>query len=189
MRAVVPVTALLALCACPAPEGGDAPPAAPTSAPEVPATAPASGPSAQGTTPDRRNDVDADGVVRRGVEVAPEEAMTVAALMTSAPELAGETVTVTGEVTEVCAKKGCWMALRGEEGGPTVRVTSKGYAYFVPEDATGMVATVKGELSVRVLDEATAKHYAEESGRAMAADAVGGRELAIASVGLELVRR
>lgn len=181
MRSVLVLPLTLGLLACPP---SDPAPKAPAS---QPASAPASS-AAKGTTPATRAQVDPDGVVRRGVPIAHDEAMTVGALYASADTLDGQTVTVTGEVTHVCKKKGCWMAIRGDEGGPSVRITAKGYAYFVPADATGMHATVKGEVSVKTLDAATARHYAEESGDPEAAPKGGAREVAIASVGLELRR-
>lgn len=184
----------LALAGCPAEKA-----AAPVkAAAEAPAKAPASAPAAatattaaKGTTPATREQVDPDGIVRRGETVDHAEAMTVAAVMKSADEMNGKTVTLTGEVTEVCVKKGCWMAIRGDEGGPAVRVTMKDYAYFVPSKVSGMNATVKGDLSVKVLDRATAEHYAEdakEAGKPAPKIEAGSREVAIVSVGLELRR-
>lgn len=194
-RASLLATALV-LTACPAAEKAPAAaepapapasqPAKATSQPAAPASAPASGPSAQGTTPETRDQTDPDGVVRRGVAVAHDEAMTVGALLADAEKLKGQTVTLTGTVEQVCAKKGCWMALKGDEGQPTVRITSKGYAYFVPRTAAGMSATVTGELAVKKVDEATAKHYAEEADRDPATVKGDQLEVAVASVGLEL---
>lgn len=144
--------------------------------------------SQKGTSPETRDQVDPDGVIRRGVAVADEEALTLSALLEQADALNGETVTVTGTIDRVCAKKGCWMALRDDEGGPTVRITSKGYKYFVPMSAVGQRATAKGEVAVRALDEATARHYAEDA--AQAGEAPGeirvGREVTLASIGLEI---
>lgn len=195
MTAVLAVAALTA-CPSPKPENEEAPepsspaPSSPASAPaSAPSSAPAEHSSLKGRTPESRDDIDADGIVRRGLPVAHEEAMTVAALAESASDLAGKRVTVTGEVTEVCVKKGCWMAIRGE--GPkaqTIRITSKGYAYFVPKDAAGMHATVTGELAVETMDEATARHIAEEAGKDPDTVEVSLSEFAIASVGLELRR-
>lgn len=186
MRRLVAVCTLAAgLYGCPADK--TAPPPA-----EAPSSAPASAPAAQaetsdkGTTPETRDQTDADGVVRRGVAVAHDEAMTLAALFEEAKSLDGKTVTVTGEVTEVCTKKGCWMALRSEDGGPSVRVTAQDYAYFVPDASKGKQATVKGKVSVKVLDKATADHYAAESEKPDEAPAAGSVEIALASVGLEI---
>ena len=190
MRVLLASLTASILTACPAPaEAPKAPAKAPSggSAPAAPASQPASGPSAaRGTTPQSRDQTDADGVVRRGETIAHEEAMTISALLEDAETLHGQTVTVTGTVEQVCAKKGCWMALKGEAGEPTVRITAKGYAYFVPRSAAGMFATVKGEVAVRKIDVATARHYAEEAGTDPGAITEDQLEVAVASVGLEL---
>lgn len=187
MRLALTPLAVLVLTGCPASsETPKASPGTPTT-PAAPASAPASAPSAQrGTSPDTRDQVDPDGVVRRGTSVAHEEAMTVGALLVDAEALHGQTVTVTGTVEQVCAKKGCWMALKGESGAPTIRITSKGYAYFVPRSAAGMNATVVGEVAVRKIDVATARHYAEEAGEDPSSITADQIEVAVASLGLEL---
>lgn len=192
MRRSSVLLAVLALCACPAPTEKPKPAQTPASAPSkspAPASQPASAtsaPSAKGTTPETRDQTDDDGIVRRGVAVAHEEAMTVGAVLADARSLHGQVVTLTGTVDQVCAKKGCWMGIKGDEGEPPIRITSKGYAYFVPRSAAGMTATVRGELAVRTLDEATAKHYAEEAGQDPARVKGDLLEVAVASVGVEL---
>ncbi|MFT6881718.1 MAG: hypothetical protein ACJAVY_000508 [Marinoscillum sp.] len=67
------------------------------------------------------------------------------------------------EIAEVCQMKGCWMTLKGETG-QSVRVTFKDYGFFVPKDASGRKVIIEGVASVAELDEATAKHYAEDAG-------------------------
>ncbi len=67
------------------------------------------------------------------------------------------------EIAEVCQMKGCWMTLK-DETGKSVRVTFKDYGFFVPKDASGRKVIIEGVASVSDLDEATAKHYAEDAG-------------------------
>jgi hypothetical protein len=67
------------------------------------------------------------------------------------------------EIAEVCQMKGCWMTLK-DETGQSVRVTFKDYGFFVPKDASGLKVIIEGVASVADLDEATAKHYAEDAG-------------------------
>jgi hypothetical protein len=70
-------------------------------------------------------------------------------------------VLVSGKVSEVCQRKGCWMILRGEEA--ETRVTFKDYGFFVPKNCSGRVAYVEGEVQREVISERLARHYAEES--------------------------
>jgi hypothetical protein len=68
-----------------------------------------------------------------------------------------------GEVSEVCAKKGCWMVL--SDGERQVRVTFEDYGFFVPRDIDGVLARVEGVLSERLVPIAEVRHYLEDAGR------------------------
>lgn len=68
-----------------------------------------------------------------------------------------------GRVVEVCAKKGCWMALG--DGERQVRVTFEGYGFFVPRDIEGATARVAGILSETVVPVEDVRHYLEDAGR------------------------
>lgn len=78
-----------------------------------------------------------------------------------------QTVTVEGRVTQVCQRKGCWLAL--DTGAAPIRVhvarTETGdYAFTVPTDISGAQATVRGTLRRVTLDAATHQHMAEDAG-------------------------
>jgi hypothetical protein len=68
---------------------------------------------------------------------------------------------ITGEVTQVCEKKGCWMKLKTTHGDMMVRF--KNYGFFMPLDIVGktIVAEGKATLSETSVDEL--KHYAEDA--------------------------
>ncbi|MEQ9577359.1 MAG: DUF4920 domain-containing protein [Marinoscillum sp.] len=68
------------------------------------------------------------------------------------------------EIAEVCQMKGCWMTLKSADGS-AVRVTFKDYGFFVPKDAAGKKVVIEGVALSEVLDEATARHYAEDAGK------------------------
>jgi hypothetical protein len=70
---------------------------------------------------------------------------------------------VAGEVTNVCAAKGCWMTMN--VGGQEMMVRFKDYGFFVPKDATGKTAVVQGQAKVDTVDVATLRHYAEDAGK------------------------
>lgn len=70
--------------------------------------------------------------------------------------------TIKAPITEVCAKKGCWMTLDlGAE--KDMHVTFKDYGFFVPKDAAGKIATLTGYAKIDTLVVATLKHYAEDA--------------------------
>lgn len=181
--------AVFVVASCKSPEKAETPAAA--DAPKA-ATAPASQPAkvGKGETPEDRNQVDADGVVRRGEALSAERPLQVSECVAKADALAGKRVKVEGTVTSVCAKKGCWFILRDDMSDQTIRITSKGYRFFVPENAKGRRAVVEGELVVRTLSKEEAQHLADEAAAAegKAAEQVEGpvREVQLAAVGLEL---
>ena len=70
---------------------------------------------------------------------------------------------VAGEVTNVCAMKGCWMTMNVD--GQEMMVRFKDYGFFVPKDAAGKTAVVQGQAKVDTVDVATLRHYAEDAGK------------------------
>lgn len=171
------------------------PDAAEKSAPATqpsPSEGAASQPSARtkGTTPADRDQVDADGVVRRGRPLDAGDALSISEAYAQAESLNGTTVKLAGTVDAVCAKKGCWMAVASEDGDQKVRVTFEDYAFFVPREAPGLQAIVQGELKLKTLDVETAQHY--ENDRVEGIDEAPRtitepqKELAIVATGLEL---
>jgi hypothetical protein len=71
-------------------------------------------------------------------------------------------IIVRGEITEVCAKKGCWMKL--VEGDDEVFVKFKDYGFFVPRNAAGHRALLHGEAIKQITPVDELRHYAEDAG-------------------------
>ena len=97
------------------------------------------------------------------------------------------TVTVEGRVTQVCQRKGCWLAL--DTGGAPIRVhvarTDAGdYAFTVPTDLGDARATVRGTLQRVTLDAATQRHMADDAGADTAAELQPATELQIIASGI-----
>lgn len=69
---------------------------------------------------------------------------------------------ITGEVVEVCKKKGCWMTLK-MPGGEDVRVTFKDYAFFMPKDIVGKKVALDGIAKKQTISAETLRHYAEDA--------------------------
>lgn len=144
----------------------------------------------KGETPQDRDQRDADGVVRRGEALSEASPMTVEAVLARAESLDGQPVKVEGTVGRVCGKSGCWFELKGENAPTGIRITSKGYRFFVPSTAGGLQATLEGDLKVQKLDVETAQHYADDAaegtGRPAARVTAPVAEVSIAAVGLEM---
>jgi len=75
-------------------------------------------------------------------------------------------VKVSGKVSEVCQKKGCWMTLVADQPGqPEMRVTFKDYAFFMPKDLSGKRVVVEGFAYVDETPVDVLRHYAEDAGK------------------------
>jgi len=73
--------------------------------------------------------------------------------------------TVTGEVENVCLKKGCWMTIKNSDGDP-MRVTFKDYAFFMPMDIHNKQVIFKGKAYQDTTSVDMLRHYAEDEGLA-----------------------
>lgn len=69
---------------------------------------------------------------------------------------------ITGEVVDVCKKKGCWMTLKMPDGEP-IRVTFKDYAFFMPMDIVGKKVALDGIAKKQTISVETLRHYAEDA--------------------------
>lgn len=70
---------------------------------------------------------------------------------------------ISGIVTKVCRKKGCWMILTDEVSH--ARITFKDYEFFVPSKTGRVKTVVYGKLTEATLSEVRAKHYARNAGK------------------------
>jgi hypothetical protein len=93
---------------------------------------------------------------------------------------------LSGRLTDLCVKKGCWTVLT--DGEHFVRVRFQDYGFFLPQDALGSAALVEGRAELRTLSEREARHYAEESTDGDP-DAIRGpqRELGFVATGVRLL--
>ena len=72
--------------------------------------------------------------------------------------------TISGEIIETCAKKGCWMTLNTQTD--TVLVRFRDYGFFVPTSgAAGKEAVIQGDLFVDTVSVRLQRHYAKDAGK------------------------
>ncbi|MEX0618039.1 MAG: DUF4920 domain-containing protein [Pseudohongiellaceae bacterium] len=69
---------------------------------------------------------------------------------------------ITGQVTEVCQAKGCWMILM--EGDTYARITFEDYGFFIPTETSMQRTLVYGKLGQITLSGEQAAHYARDAG-------------------------
>jgi len=111
-----------------------------------------------------------DGYTVFGQKFTPKNVLTSSQMIKKYKSLkTGDTVTVQfkSKVKEVCKKKGCWMSLvlPGEKES---FVRFKDYGFFVPKNADGSEAIVRGKAYLDVTTVAQLKHYAKDGGKSQA---------------------
>ncbi len=72
-------------------------------------------------------------------------------------------VRLTGELSEVCQKMGCWAVVR-DGAGQSIRITMKDHAFGIAKDARGKACDVEGQLVKKDVDPAKLAHYESEGG-------------------------
>lgn len=125
---------------------------------------------AEGTPPSQESQPEPE-FIKRGKAIsahARAQVVSVGDLRKRAKELDGQMIALSGTVAKVCQMKGCWFTLvqADEPGVPPVRITSKGYLFFVPKDVSGYQAVVEGTFHIASLSPDEAAHFAADEARA-----------------------
>lgn len=77
-------------------------------------------------------------------------------------------VKIKGKVSDVCKKKGCWMALSEDGLKDEVRVSFKDYSFFVPMNSEKRTTYCEGWLKKTTQSVEELKHYAKDDGKSEA---------------------
>ena len=108
-------------------------------------------------------------------------------LYKKAETIGDKTIKVSGDIVNVCRKKGCWMTLGGKNKTARARITFKNYAFFVPLDSAGASAIVEGKLELKSMSTAERQHLADDAGKSI--DDIPKHELRIMASGVKLTRK
>jgi hypothetical protein len=101
-----------------------------------------------------------------GSPVKPDgDTVPAAKLLANVPQYEGKSVRVSGTVSKVCERKGCWLEMT-DSGKPLfVKFTCPVDGRLIPMDAVGKPAIVEGQLAIKEISEEDARHLAEEGGK------------------------
>jgi hypothetical protein len=72
-------------------------------------------------------------------------------------------VKVTGTVSEVCTKEGCWIRVKTNKGNLFVKM--KDHKFLVPLDLNGKQIVINGTGQMKVTSVKELKHFAEDAGK------------------------
>jgi hypothetical protein len=136
------------------------------------------------TTPAVALAADASEVVHRGAPFTLKDKPITLDDVAAKPDAFADKLTmISGKVSTVCQKKGCWLSLKSDKG-TVARVTFKDYGFFAPKDCAGQVATVEATVKVTKLDAAERAHLAQDAGKKP--EEIPEVELRLVANGLEL---
>lgn len=86
----------------------------------------------------------AGDVATYGEELTDAEIVPISKLYASPDDFVGKSVKVEGRVIGVCAKRGCWMELAGDEEFESMRIKVTDGVIVFPMEAMGQVAVAEG---------------------------------------------
>jgi hypothetical protein len=98
-----------------------------------------------------------------------KEQTPIAELMAKPAKFVGRSVQVKGKITAVCQMMGCWMELKDEASGASIRIQVKDGEIVFPKDSAGKTGIAEGTFTAIRMTRAQAveraRHEAEEQGR------------------------
>lgn len=113
-----------------------------------------------------------------GKGVTLKETTKISDLIANADKYVGKTVKVEGLITDVCAKRGCWMMIASDKEFQSVRFKVEDGVIVIPMEAKGKKAVAEGTFTKIELTKEQAlehaKHMAEEQGKPFDPNSVTG---------------
>ncbi len=104
-----------------------------------------------------------DGMQYYGAKITPDDAVPYAKMLGMLADADSLAVKVSGTISSVCQKKGCWMRI-SDDNGEEMLVQFEDYGFFMPKDASGQKVVMDGYVYTETTDVKTLKHFAKDAG-------------------------
>lgn len=118
-----------------------------------------------------------------GKGVTVQETTLVSAILATPGQYVGKKVKIKGMITEVCAKRGCWVYVAGDKPYEKIQIKVVDGEIVFPMSASGRLAEVEGVVEeLKMTKEEVMrwkKHQAEETGKPFDPASVKGDETMI----------
>ena len=95
-----------------------------------------------------------------GADFTMEESIPAAVVLNSPAEYVGKRVRITGTVSDVCQKMGCWMVISDED--KHMRIMTKDHKFFVAKDGAGSDCDIEGTIVQREVEPERVEHFKSE---------------------------
>lgn len=103
--------------------------------------------------------------VQYGEPITPTQAISVAELDKKLQTDSVFNGQITGEVIQVCQKKGCFIHLKRSGDQDPIMVKFKDYGFFMPQDIVGKTIVLQGQAKLEETSVDRLRHYAEDEGK------------------------
>lgn len=115
----------------------------------------------QDTTSEKTDDsISIENMEHFGLEFTLGESIPAGTVLTNPDDYVGKTVRVTGKVSDVCQKMGCWMVIT--DADQHMRITTKDHKFFVAKDGAGAMCDLEGTVVKREANPERTAHYKSE---------------------------
>lgn len=102
-----------------------------------------------------------------GAKITEEGAIPTSELKSKLANQDSMQVKITGQIEEVCQKKGCWVTVKMPSGEP-MRVKFGEDDFFVPKDVSGKTGIFEGIAKKEIISVGEQRHYLEDAGKSKA---------------------
>ena len=97
------------------------------------------------------------------------EAVPVSAVLAAPDQYNGKYVRLTGVVSSVCPKKGCWMRVTPQgakpgDGNVFIKFPDPPEGMYIPLEAVGHEAVIEGTIKNGQMSQAAARHFLQDAG-------------------------
>ncbi len=98
-----------------------------------------------------------------GDEISLKDSTPFAELATSPEKFLGKEILTKAKIEKVCQQKACWMEV--SDGGKSLRVVFKDYAFFVKKDLAPNRVALQGRLQEKILSINEQRHFLKDEGK------------------------
>jgi hypothetical protein len=102
--------------------------------------------------------------MKRGMMSGTASKVSLAKIMKSPAKYSGKNVAVEGVIVRSCKMEGCWMELAPNATGKSIRIKMKDHKFFIPLNASGLMAKAEGVFTVKTLSKEEVDHMMKEDG-------------------------
>jgi hypothetical protein len=109
---------------------------------------------------DKSDNISIEDLEHFGNEFTVENAIPAATVLSNPDSYVDKTVRITGTVSDVCQKMGCWMVIT--DADQHMRITTKEHKFFVAKDGAGATCDLEGTVVKQEANPERTEHFKSE---------------------------